>query len=51
MKMNIEAYTYFIMASVFSLRYSAALQCYVPFNCSKEWWDNCKDGLNIFFRS
>lgn len=49
MKMNIEAYTHFIVASVFSLRHRAALQCYVPFNCFKEGWGNCKDRLNILF--
>lgn len=30
MKMSIEAYTPFLMASMFSLRHRAALQCYVP---------------------
>lgn len=49
MKMSIEAYTPFLMASMFSLRCRAALQSYVPFNCLKEEWDNCKDRLNIFF--
>lgn len=49
MKMNPEAYTNFIMASVFSLRHRAALQCYVPFSYFKERRDNCKYKLNFFF--
>lgn len=51
-EMRIEASVHFIMAGVFSLKFSlkdgAALQCYVPFNCFTIISSLLKDRLSGF---